>query len=144
MFTPRYATEDDLELTISIEKETINKTQEPSNKIYISLTNIGDEKIRVFHDFSIEQLLAYHIITPSNITIYANLYEVQHEYRYITLSPSEKLETTIDIFDYNYVIDYENEYNWNETGLFKIQFSYLNEPNLETIESNVIEFWYEE
>ena len=76
--------------------------------------------------------------------------EIQHENRYITLSPSEKLETTIDIFDYEYTfnttgnINDIHDYIWNETGLFKIQFSYLTMPNLETIESNVIEFWYEE
>ena len=146
-FAIRYASKDDLILTISIEKETINISDGLDNKVIVYLENICDQKKKVFKDFSINQLLSYQIITPSNITIYPNISEVQHVESYIILSPSENLKTTVNIFDYKYrhhrTDDFNNisDYIWDETGLFKIQFSYLIMPSLETIISNVIEFW---
>lgn len=145
MFSPRYATKKDLELTITIEKETINKTKHLSNWVNVSLTNVGDEDVRIHKHFHLGFLINYNIETPSNKIIYPKHIRGKVAEHYSILSPNESLKTTVNIFEYDYRIDWEHDYNWNETGKYTVQFEYFISGYWNTyskyIKSNEVEFW---
>lgn len=147
--TIKYATPDDLQLTISSEKNIINKTQNESLLVTIQLTNICDFILFIYYDFSINGILEFNILTPSNYTIYPIHPNIDFTekviYGNVTMNPSESINTTVDIFNYEYSLDQREDnsdlYDWNETGRYRIQFIYENfDSEYEIIESNVIEF----
>ena len=66
-----FPTSGDLELTISTEKEIINKTQNESLLVYVELTNIADDDVFIQKDFSTLGIkLDFKITIPSNNTIF--------------------------------------------------------------------------
>jgi hypothetical protein len=148
-----FATPDDLKLTISTEKEIINKTKNKSLMVSIKLTNVVDENLFVLNDFSINGLLEFKITIPSNNTIFPrhphiNLTSKIKDTDYITLFPDDYIDIILDIFDYEYSVGQNgndtNLYDWNETGKYKIQFEYDNFQSDEIVKSNIIEFWLED
>jgi hypothetical protein len=140
---------EDLELTISSEKEIINDTLDKSFVVNIVLANVVDDNLFIYHDFSINGILEFSITTPSNNLIYPvhphiNFTEKVY-YANTTLYKSESINTTVDIFNYEYSFEQGEDdselYDWNEIGKYKIQFEYYNyNSKYEIIKSNTIEF----
>ena len=148
--TIRFATSEDVKLTISTAKEIINKTENKSFMVNIKLINVADENLFVLHDFSINGLLEFNITIPSNNTIFPRHPQVDFTSRkifknHISLTPDESIDITLDIFDYEYSVGQRGGdtglYDWNETGKYEIQFEYDNYQRGEIIKSNIIEFW---
>jgi hypothetical protein len=145
----KFAEPDDLELTISSEEDIINKTQNESFMVNVELANVVDDDLFIYYDFSINGILEFKITTPSNNEVFPIHPHTSLTENYIvgnrTLSSSESIKMTVDIFDYDYSLDQSGEdpdmYDWNETGIYKIQFEYRNFNNdYEIIKSNIVEF----
>ncbi len=121
------ATSDDLSFTVSLERDVLNITGNMTLQTTIELTNTASKDVRIPEMFDIAVgYFGYSIETPSNSTIYPSLPMAKIDYREITMSSGQKLTETIDIFDYGYFFDteFENGYEWNQTGNYEIQFSY--------------------
>jgi hypothetical protein len=148
-FTAKFATPDDLKLTISSDKETVDITQNESFIVNIKLTNVADDHLLIHYDFSVNGLLEFKIILPSNRPMYPIHPHINFTEKYnvgnTTLLKSESINTIVDIFDYEYSFYRNsinsNQHDWDETGKYKIQFEYVNWRNeSEIIKSNIIEF----
>ena len=145
----KFASPDDFKLTISTDQEIINKTQNESLWVGIKLTNVADDNLFIPKEFTINGFLEYKITIPSNKTIFprhshANLTLLKKARDYWYLSPSKSINTTVDIFDYEYSVGQSGNdtdlYDWNETGKYKIQFEYEYFQSGD-LKSNIIEFW---
>ena len=152
-YVVNFAEPDDLKLTISTEKEIINKTENKSLMVNIKLTNIVNENLFVLNDFSINGLLEFKITIPSNNTIFPRHPQVDltskiRDTDYITLYPDDSIDITLDIFDYEYSVGQSGSdtdlYDWSENGNYKIQFEYDNFQSDEIIKSNIIEIRIED
>ncbi len=141
-----FATSEDLKLTISTEKEIVNKTENKSLMVNVKLTNVVDENLFVLNDFSINGLLEFNITIPSNNTIFPRHPQINLTpgkiVKQIYLTPDESIDITLDIFDYEYSVGQRGGdtglYDWNETGKYKIQFEYDNFQRDEIVKSNII------
>jgi hypothetical protein len=149
-YVVNFAEPEDLKLSISTEKDIINRTENKSLMVNIKLTNDVDENLFVLNDFSINGLLEFKITIPSNNSIFPRHPEIDltskiKDTDYITLFPDDSIDITLDIFDYEYSLNTRWEgaelYDWKETGKYKIQFEYDNFQRGDIVESNIIEFW---
>lgn len=141
------ATSEDISFIVSLEKDLLNRTGNMSLLATIELVIIASRDVRIPGVFDIAVgYFGYTVETPSNITIYPSLPMAKIDYTEITMSPGEKFTEVIDIFgfDYYYDTEFENGYEWNLTGSYRIEFSYSGFiDSYDVMLSNVAVFWIE-
>ena len=126
----------DLSLSINMDKLKISMNDSLIS-VRISLTNIGNNSVKVIKAFDFSNTLNYQLKYNKSALIPLKI-EAQHKNSYIILKKGESLDYTINIKEINLFYDYKynNQFVW-QFGKYIIQFEYSFDP---MIYSNKVEF----